>query len=137
MKPFDENITKADKADPTAKTCVEFDLRAVEAALGEVVDQEPPSTEALRLTADMLRILTDWVMQPRRDGRLSEARVARRFIAAMWILRPDAFEGVSLRALARRLRIGRELLQDQSAAFSRRFGVQSRGQVHAWNRNGK
>ena len=67
-------------------------------------------------------------------GKDAARVIARRAVALAWVTNPLFFEGKSLSQLAAELGLPKQVLSRCSAAASRKFGIQNRGQAHAGNR---
>lgn len=108
-----------------------FDWEALERALGE--DEIGPVEYEQLVFA--LRKLLRWVTAENhgKAGRKGlEKLIAARLIGLCWALDPDLFEGrPSLRQLARRYRLDRCSIRQQSAKASAVFGLKNREQVKA------
>lgn len=119
------------KVDPLYDTTVDFDMAAVERALGEHVDE----TGQEQLTK-MVRRLFEWVVAVDLEAANSQAIVGRRFIAAVWVTNPALFEtSPSAAQLARVLGINRKAdFWELTGEAARELGITNRGQKNGWNR---
>jgi len=109
----------------------DFDLAAVERALGEVTDDDRDGR-----FADALSTLASWLSEPltsrnfaHMPGLKRSAMAGRRVAILQWVLRPESFSGVTLEKVAAEIGVTPERLHELSAEFSRRFGVRNRLQV--------
>lgn len=119
------------KVDPLFESSYDFDMAAVERALGEA-EKLPDEHRDQLATAiwEIVRWLCDVPMNPN-----APAMIGRRAIALAWVIRPELFDGISLTKLAASLDLHKVLMSIHSAEASRVFKVRNRGQSHGWQHN--
>jgi hypothetical protein len=104
-----------------------FDWDAVFRALGEgaEVSGDEQREDLARALGDVLAWLVDGAKYHR--GPAAQRHIARRVIALLWVIRPDALESKSLAAFARRMGVSRKKLSRHSVAVARQWGVAAAG----------
>ena len=119
---------RAAAADPLAPPRSQaFDWEAIYEHLdGETDSGMVPVEKA----ASALVVLLKWICQP--AGKRQGVNTAgRRAYAALWLLRPEAFDGAPSQAeLCRRLGMSTGYLTAPASEFSAAYGVVSRSQAH-------
>jgi hypothetical protein len=125
--PFHEDYASPD-VDPSGHGVEEFPFEEVFERL-----DGPAPTRSPGDLAEMVKALLGWSIDIRFGHRTSHQLVASRVVAALWVVNPGAFEGRSLRSVASSTGISFDQLVRATAAFSRRFGIRSHAQSHAWN----
>lgn len=123
---FDETMTHPKATAIDAPRFIEFDWELLRRELGEAREEMGATDYAL--LAQVLGELLRWVVK---GNKLHI--IGRRAVALAWVVNPDIFEGKSAAAIARRVGVHREMLSEDSAEVSRRFGVRNRAQKHGWN----
>ena len=137
MKPqFHEDYVN-DRADPLSDKCCDFDWKEVDACLEEIKDEE--TQVQVRLAVALRRVFT-WVLNNNNNNNINRGTLqhfGRRTVAFAWVMNPELFDGKSLTNLADSLGLDKQTLSKLSAAVTKRFGIQNRGQAHGWNRKAK
>jgi hypothetical protein len=128
VKPFIEDWTSED-VDPLSRGTEDFDLEAVERALGEAQAIAGRDYDAL-VTA--LNHLVGFLVRGATNER-GDTKAGRRVLALAWVINPSLFGGISLTALAKKVGLSTKNLSVFAAEVSRTFGIRNRGQAHAWN----
>jgi len=131
MKPeFHEDFV-SDHADPTAEPYCDFDWDELYTSLGEATDEDMQLRVRLALA---FRRVFRWVLNTKLNNKNAAQYIGRRAIALAWVMNPELFEGKSITEVAATLGLPKQILSKASAAASLKFGIQNRGQAHAWNR---
>jgi hypothetical protein len=131
MKPeFHEDYVN-NHADPTAEPYYDFDWDELYTCLGEATDHDEQIKQRL---AAGVREIFQWVLSTNINNRNAAEFVGRRAIAFAWVMNPELFEGKSITAVASALGLSKQILSKASSEASRKFGIENRGQAHAWNR---
>jgi hypothetical protein len=131
MKPeFHEDYINQ-HADPTAEPYCEFDWDELYTCLGEATQEDEETRQQL---AAAVRQIFQWVISNNINSKKAAEYVGRRAIAFAWVMNPELFEGKSITAVANALGVSKQVLSRDSSTVSKKFGIENRGQAHAWNR---
>ena len=131
MKPECHEDFASAEVDPLFDSSYEFDMAAVERALGEA--EKLPDEHREQLATALWEILR-WLCDVRMCPKAPEI-IGRRAIALAWVMRPELFDGQSLTAISTSLGLHKVAMSIHSADFSKRFRVRNRGQSHGWQVN--
>lgn len=131
MKPeFHEDFVSA-HTDPTAEPYCDFDWDELYACLGEATNNDEQIKQRL---AEAVRQVFQWMLSNNINKKNAAEFIGRRAVAFAWVMNPELFEGKSMTAVAASLGLPKQILSKASSEASREFGIQNRGQAHAWNR---
>lgn len=118
-----------------AKDSVPFDYEAVDA--GSRQDREISRAELIEALRPVLTQFCMWQTAPDSLRPLTSETVGMRSIAALWVLKPEAFGNSSLHAISKRFGCSDSILSRYAGQFSKQFGVRSASQIRPEERNGK
>ena len=114
---------------------VGFDYDAIEGDAHE--PREIPKEaliEAMRLVITQFCM---WQTSPDSLRPLRADTVGLRSIAALWVLKPEAFDNDSLHSISKRCGCSDSILSRYAGQFSDQFGVRSASQLRPEERNGR
>jgi hypothetical protein len=119
----------SDKVIHEGEASYDFDFDAVAAALGEA--RESAGTDWQGVAEGMMKLLAFLLdVGPIQPG--FDKSAGRRLIGFAWALKPDLFEGISIRELSKRLGYTAPVLSKHSAAATRAFGIRNGAKIHDW-----
>jgi hypothetical protein len=131
MKPEFHEDYISNRVDPTAEPYQDFEWDELYRTLGEATDGDLHAEVDLSLA---IRHILRWVLTANLKSKNAPQIITRRIIALGWVTNPWLFDGKSISELAAELGMSKQLMSRCSAAASRKFGIENRGQAHAWNR---
>jgi hypothetical protein len=103
---------------------------------GNAMSEDRPELKAMA-SDGLLRILK-WAVPSNPNNKDVFPLIGRKILSALWVLRPDHFDGSpSLAALARKIGFSPANLATHTADFSRQFNVLNGSQGHGKGRRGK
>jgi hypothetical protein len=113
---------------------VGFDYEATEGASREV--REIPREALIEAMRVVLTQFCMWQTAPDSLRPLTSDTVGMRSIAALWVLKPEAFDNASLHAISKRFGCSDSILSRYAGQFSDQFGVRSASQIRPGERAG-
>jgi hypothetical protein len=82
-----------------------------------------------RALSHVLRFVADVAIKPR-----AHELIGLRAVAALWVIRPDFFDGLSQAEIAELLGCKNRMdISRHASEFSKLFAIRNRGQSHGWN----
>lgn len=109
-----------------------FDFDATESVSRE--DREIPREALIEAMKVVLTQFCMWQTAPDSLRPLTSETVGMRSIAALWVLKPEAFDNASLHAISKRFGCSDSILSRYAGQFSDQFGVRSASQIRPGER---
>jgi hypothetical protein len=117
----------------TAIHSTPFDYEAVDNASRP--DGEIPREELIEAMRVVLTQFCMWQTAPDSVKPITSTTVGMRSIAALWVLKPEAFDNASLCEISKRFGCSDSILSRYAGQFSAQFGVRSASQIRPKERN--